>query len=292
MRILILGGDGMLGHQLLLSWQKRHDVKVTLRQASQAYKKYQIFDNDNAFYNIDVRNINDIMEIASIYRPDAIVNAVGIVKQRPTAKEVIPSIEINSLLPHRLALIAQMVNARLIHMSTDCVFTGNKGHYTEQDLPDAADLYGRSKLMGEVDMPGCVTLRTSIIGLELANKKSLIEWFLAQRGTIKGFKRAIYTGLTTIEMGRVIEKVLTSPVKLQGTWQVASDPIDKFTLLSLLKDKLGRDDITIDPDQEFHCDRSLIATRFNQAVGYVPPSWDKMLDELAQQVRQKYFTTA
>lgn len=290
MKILILGGDGMLGHQLLLAWQKRHQVRVTLRQSSDAYRQHGIFNADNSYFNVDVRNMNELLEICTTFRPEAIVNAVGIVKQRPTAKEVIPSLEINAMLPHRLALLAQTISARLIHMSTDCVFTGSKGNYTEQDLPDAADLYGRSKLLGEVDMPGCVTLRTSIIGLELANKKSLIEWFLAQRGKIKGFARAIYSGVTTLEMSRIIERVLLQHSNLQGLWHVAANPIDKFSLLQKLKEDLDRTDVDIEPDHQFICDRSLNAERFCKATGYIAPSWDAMISELADQVKTRNST--
>jgi len=192
------------------------------------------------------------------------------------------------LLPHRLSNLCARMGTRLVQISTDCVFSGNKGMYREGDLEDARDLYGRTKLLGEVrEGKHVVTLRTSIIGLELARKKSLIEWFLAQRGRVKGFTRAIYSGFTTLEMARVIELVLCEHTSLSGLWHVASEPIRKFDLLDRLATLLGRQDIKLEAEDAFHCDRSLDASRFNMYTGYLPPSWDAMLKELAEQIRER-----
>jgi len=287
MRILILGGDGMLGHQLLRHFASRYETRVTLRQDLASYTAYGLFHAGNSYAGIDVRSTVRLIEVLSDFRPQAVVNAVGIVKQRATAKESIPSLEINALLPHRLALACRMLGARLVHMSTDCVFAGNRGTYTEDDISDAINLYGRSKYLGEVGDEGCISLRTSIVGLELARKKSLIEWYLAQRGTIRGFNRAIYSGLCTAEMARVIERVLMHHPDLSGVWQVASTPISKYELLTRLTQKLGRTDLLIECDETFICDRSLDGSRFNRRTGYSAPSWDAMLDELVQQIRER-----
>jgi dTDP-4-dehydrorhamnose reductase len=287
MRILILGGDGMLGHQLLRHFEDRFDTRVTLRQDLGSYARYGLFHAGNSYAGIDVRYTEPLIEAVSSFRPQAVVNAVGIVKQQAMAKESIPSLEINALMPHRLALVCRLLGARLVHMSTDCVFTGNKGRYTEDDISDASDLYGRSKFLGEVRDEGCITLRSSIIGLELARKTSLIEWYLAQRGRISGFDRAIYTGFSTAEMARAVERILVQHADLSGVWHVASAPISKYALLKMLNQKLGRTDLSIDRDDTFVCDRSLDARRFNLQTGYVPPSWDAMLDELAQQIRER-----
>lgn len=178
MRILVLGGDGMLGHQLLKYLGPRHDVRVTLRQDIEAYASYKLFDNTNAYAGIDVRSLERITEVLADFQPQALINAVGIVKQRTSAKESIPSLEINALLPHRLSILCRVVGARLIHLSTDCIFSGKKGNYLETDASDAEDLYGKTKFLGEVHDDHCLTLRTSIIGRELARHKSLLEWFL------------------------------------------------------------------------------------------------------------------
>jgi len=286
-RILILGGDGMLGHQLLKSLQVRHEVKVTLRQEADAYKAYGLFTADNSYFGLDVRNDGKLIDILTDFRPQAVINAVGIVKQRQDATSSIQSIEINSLLPHKLAMHCSQVGARLVHMSTDCVFSGRKGGYSEDDEPDALDLYGRSKLLGEVHDAHAVTLRTSIVGLELARKKSLIEWFLDQQGEVSGFSRAVYTGFTTQEMARIIEKILIEQPELHGVWQVASQPIDKYTLLRKLQGLLADGNRSLVKDEKFVCDRSLVGQRFNEAVGYRPPSWDVMLDGLAAQIIER-----
>lgn len=279
MRILILGGDGMLGHQLFTHLQPRHDVRCTLRQDLSAYDGLGLFDTQNSYAGVDVRSLERLVEVLADFRPEAVVNCVGIVKQRPTSKESLPSLEINSLLPHRLAVLCKGIGARLIHLSTDCVFSGTKGNYQESDPSDAEDIYGKSKFLGEVHDGHCLTLRTSIIGRELTRKKSLLEWFLAQSGTVKGFKNAIYTGFTTLEMSRIIETMLLDYPTASGVYQVSSDPINKYELLLLFRDKLGHS-VEILPDESFHCERSLDSTRFRQEFNYSPPSWGSMIGEL------------
>ena len=279
MRILILGGDGMLGHQLLDYLQPRHDVKVTLRQDISVYSSFGQFSWDNSYDGIDVRSLERLVEVMADFRPEAVINAVGIVKQRPDAKESIPSLEINALLPHRLALLCKGIGARLVHLSTDCVFSGKKGNYSEKDLSDAEDLYGKSKYLGEVHDNNCLTLRTSIIGRELSRRKSLLEWFLAQSGTVKGFAKAIYSGFTTLEMSRIIERLLLEFPDAAGVYQVSSEPINKYELLLMFRDILGHD-IEVLRDETFCCDRSLDSSRFRREFNYVPPSWTSMIEEL------------
>jgi dTDP-4-dehydrorhamnose reductase len=278
-RILILGGDGMLGHQLLKSLAPRHQVRVTLRQDLESYSSYQLFDKDNAYFGIDVRSFERLAEVVADFRPEAIINAVGIVKQRPTAKESIPSLEINSLLPHRLSVLCKAVGARLVHLSTDCIFSGKKGNYQETDPSDAEDLYGKTKFLGETQDSHCLTLRTSIIGRELSRHKSLLEWFLAQTGTIRGFTKAIYNGFTTLEMSRIIENMLVNHPEASGVYQVSSEPINKYDLLLLFREKLDHM-VEIVPDDKFYCDRSLDSTRFRAEFAYTPPTWDAMIEEL------------
>jgi len=286
-RILILGGDGMLGHRLLIHLRDRHETKVTLRRNLAEYDRYGLFTLENSYANVEARDMGALIAAFEDFRPEAVVNCVGIVKQRGEAKEAIPSIEVNALLPHRLAEACGGIGARLLHMSTDCVFSGRKGDYTLEDVPDPVDLYGRSKLLGEIGTPGCVTLRTSIIGLELSRKGSLIEWFLVQRGEIRGFTNAIYTGLTTAEMSRVIEKVLVEHPDLSGVWQVASAKINKYDLLTRFSRALGREDIRIVPDDSVRIDRSFSGLEFRGATGYDPPGWDEMLSELALEVQAR-----
>ena len=279
MRILILGGDGMLGHQLFIHLQACHDVRCTLRQDLKMYDWLGLFDDRSAYAGVDVRSLERLVEVLADFRPEAIVNCVGIVKQRPTAKESIPSLEINSLLPHRLAILCKGIGARLVHLSTDCVFSGEKGNYQESDPSDAEDIYGKTKFLGEVHDENCLTLRTSIVGRELTRKKSLLEWFLSQSGSVKGFTNAIYTGFTTLEMSRIIETMLLDYSAASGVYQVSSDPINKYDLLLLFRDKLGHN-VEIYPDETFHCERSLDSTRFRKEFNYTPPTWESMIAEL------------
>jgi len=286
MRVLILGGDGMLGHQLFRHFKERHDIRVTLRLSREAYEAHRFFEEGTAFYGIDARQVDGLLQVIADFRPEAVVNAIGIVKQRSEAKEVIPSLEINSLLPHRLALVCRTVGARLVHLSTDCVFSGRKGNYCETDFSDADDLYGRTKFLGEVSESHCLTLRTSMIGPELSRKTGLLEWFLAQRGqTVKGFSKAIFSGLPTSELARVVERVLVDVPTVHGLYHVAAQPISKYDLLTLIRDRLHLP-ITIERDSTVECDRSLDATRFHLDTGYSPLPWDVMIDDMASHMAE------
>ena len=281
MKILILGGDGMLGHQLLRHFSRSHDVRVTVRRPLEAYTQFGLFNRSNTFDEIDVRAFEEVSAAAARFRPDAIVNAVGIVKQRAEAAEAIPSIEINALFPHRLAAWCREHAVRMVHMSTDCVFSGRAGNYRETDAADPDDLYGRSKLLGEVGAAPCLTLRTSIFGPELLRKVGLFEWLLAQQERIRGFRRAVYSGFTTLEMARIIERLLTSFPDAAGLYHVSSAPINKCELLELVNRKL-RLGKNIVPDDAVVYDRSLDSTRFRRDFGYTPPSWEAMAEELAE----------
>jgi dTDP-4-dehydrorhamnose reductase len=281
MRILILGGDGMIGHELFKHLRSRHDVCVTLRQNLSAYLDFKLFNKTNSYSEIDVRTIERVREVLVDFQPETVVNAIGIVKQRRTAKESIPSLEINALFPHRLALLCKEIDARLVHMSTDCIFFGEKGNYQESDPSDAEDLYGRTKFLGEVQDSRCLTLRTSIIGKELSRKLGLLEWFLSQSGVVHGYKRAIFSGFTTLEMSRIIEEILIDYPKKDGVYHVSSEPISKFDLLILIKERLGLSTEII-ADEKVQYDRSLDSTRFRREFNYAPPTWGEMVEELCE----------
>jgi len=271
----------MLGHQLWRQLHPHHEVWVTLRQPLEKYQSFGLFDSQRTLTGIDVARDEALAGAFHVSRPEAVINCVGIIKQLSEAGDPLVSIAINSLLPHRVNRLCAASGARLIHISTDCVFSGKRGSYTEQDSSDAEDLYGRSKFLGEVPGPHALTLRTSIIGRELQTKSGLIDWFLSQQGqTIKGYRRAIYSGFTTHELARIIELILIRHSELFGLWQVSAAAINKFELLTLAKETFhwyGE----ILPDEALVCDRSLDSSRFRAATSYRPPSWPSMLDELA-----------
>jgi len=284
MKILILGAGGMLGHQLCRCLNACGEVFAVFRKDISRYDRYGLVDSSHGYGNLDVTDLPSFKRVLNRLRPNVLVNAVGIVKQRRDAKEAIPSITVNGLLPHLLAEACSEIGARLFHFSTDCVFSGNRGGYTEDDLPDPVDLYGRTKLVGEVEGPRCVTLRTSIIGWEIENRGGLLEWFAAQRGgIINGYRKAIYTGLSTSAMAKLVGRVILEHPDLSGLYHVAGAPISKYDLLTRLAERLGWDDIQIRPEEDFQCDRSLIGTRFESLTGWEPPDWNEMIEGLSEE---------
>lgn len=282
MKVLILGGGGMLGHKLWQLCHQRFDTFVTFRQSASAYARYNLFDEAHSIGNVAADHFDSVTKAFAVVRPEVVVNCIGIVKQDAAAKDPVQSISINSLFPHRLAELCRATDARLIHLSTDCVFSGRAGNYSEADRTDAEDLYGRTKLLGEVAGKNCLTIRTSMIGRELAGSHGLVEWFLSQEGkTVKGFRRAVFSGFTTQALSETIAWIIEAQPELEGVWHVAAEPINKFDLLSLIKER-GQLSIEIEPDDAFFCDRSLNAARFRQATGFVPPAWSDMISHLFQ----------
>jgi len=284
MRVLILGGSSMLGHQLCLVLSPRMETWATFRSSLNKYDRFDFISQDRAVGEISAEDIVSIRTTLKAVQPDVAINCIGIVKQRDEARQAIPSILVNALFPHQLADACYEQGVRLVQLSTDCVFSGLRGKYSETDVPDPVDLYGRSKLLGELNRPGCLTLRTSFIGWQLNTFSSLLSWFSQQRGQcIKGYRRAFFSGLSTRVFANLLGDLITTKPDLTGLYHIASEPISKYDLLILLRDKLGWNDIEIEPDDDFFCNRSLLETRFNITTGWKAPSWDKMLSELAEE---------
>ena len=284
-RVLVLGGEGMLGHKVFQLFSQRFDIYVTFRDADGLWARHPLYasvDRTRTLGNVHALEFDSVQQAVEQVQPHAVINCIGIVKQRREAKAAIPSIQVNALFPHQLADLCAAYSVRLIHLSTDCVFSGSRGRYAEDDLPDPVDLYGQTKLLGELDRSGCLTLRTSIIGWELKHRAGLLEWFAAQRErTIKGYRRAIYTGLSAAVLVGLMGDILETWPDLDGLYHVASSPITKYDLLWRMRDALSWQDITIEPDDQFHCDRSLLGSRFEAATGWQSPDWDEMIGGLA-----------
>lgn len=282
--VVVLGGAGMLGHKLFQHLRGRFpDTRATMRRsASQPLlDRVSLLRGPDVVSGVDADDFDSLSARLREWRPDVTINCIGVVKQRSQASQAIPSITINALLPHRLAEVTSEWGGRLIHFSTDCVFSGRKGMYVEDDPSDAADLYGRSKFLGEVAAPNALTLRTSIIGRELSGHRSLLEWFRRQNGgRVEGFKGAIYSGVTTNEMALVVTRVIVDSAGLSGLYQVASEPISKYDLLVLMRDAY-RLDIQVDAANEERCDRSMSSVRFASATGWRAPSWPEMVQAMA-----------
>jgi dTDP-4-dehydrorhamnose reductase len=215
-----------------------------------------------------------------------VINCIGVIKQSYEMHSVANCIHMNALFPHQLWDICKQYGVRLIHISTDCVFDGARGGYTESDQSNAVDIYGQSKALGEISEKGALTLRTSIIGHELETNLSLLNWFLSQRESVKGYQKAIFSGLTTVEMANLLNSVVLKMPSLSGLYHVSSEPIDKFSLLMLIKTQYHLP-LEIDPDLGFVIDRSLNSDKFRQATGYIPPKWPDMISQM-RDFNQKY----
>lgn len=292
-RTLILGGNGMLGHKLWQLSLNTLETYVTLRRPLQTYRYAKLFDPTRVISGVDATNFNTVIHAVKQIKPSVVVNCLGIVKQRDIAKNPLTSIHINSLFPHQLKEICNSVGARLIHMSTDCIFSGKKGNYREEDPADAEDLYGKTKYLGEVDGDDCLTIRTSIIGRELETHLGLVEWLLSQNGkTVLGYTRAIYSGFTTPVLSQIILTLIQDFPKLSGVYHVSTDPINKYDLLKILI-KAFRLNIEVQNFNNFFCDRSLNGSRFNNAVPINFPSFEQMVSELVKdgETYKEYYET-
>lgn len=289
MKILIVGGNGMIGHIFLKSWQSRHDVKVTLRRNLEDYQSYDLYSSDNSYTNVNVLNLDLLENLVKEFKPDCIVNCVGLTKQLINEKQPLKPLLINSIFPHQLLSLCAKNNIRLIHLSTDCVYSGKKGFYTEQDTSDAEDVYGRTKFLGEVSEDNSITIRKSTIGLELDSSHGLIEWLLNQKETIKGYTNAIYSGFPSYILSEIVENIILDHKDLKGIWHISSSPISKYDLLKKLVDRLDNFKIDIMPDDKINIDRSLDSSKFKKKTGFKAPSWDFMIDNLAKEINEKRY---
>jgi dTDP-4-dehydrorhamnose reductase len=280
LKIIILGATGMLGHKLMQILSQRYTVTGTVRGNASDYANHPILSGLHLHGNISADDLGGIQQVIEKTKPNVVINCIGIVKQLPAAQDPLQSIAINALFPHYLAKICRQNNIRLIHMGTDCVFSGHTGNYSENDLSDAEDLYGKTKFLGEVNYPGCLTIRTSIIGRELSTSHGLLEWFLSQEGkTVPGYKKVIFSGLTIITLSEIISKIISDYPALNGIQQIASEPISKYDLLNLVKKIYGMT-ITIEPDETFINDRSLNPEKFQKETSIKVPSWEYMIDQM------------
>ena len=281
-KVLILGGTGMLGHVLFryLARESDYDVVATTRTPSEL-RKYFAPDLCSRFRqdSVDATNFDSVIRALASVQPDFVINCIGIIKQLPIAADPLTAITVNAQLPHRISLVSRAADARMVHISTDCVFDGKQGMYTETDTATADDLYGRTKFLGEVTYPHCVTLRTSIIGHELKGKHGLVEWFLGQTGKVRGYRKALYSGFSTIELARVICNYVLPNPDLSGTYHVSSSPISKFDLITMIAETYEKK-VDIEPYDDFVMDRSLNSDRFRIMTGYMPPEWPELVSSM------------
>lgn len=287
MRILILGITGMLGHAIWLNLRDKFETFGSIRSNIEDLSgRCPLFkrDDKNIIDGINLLNDSDLNRALDIGRLIVVVNCVGIVKQLPEAKSPIPSISLNALFPHRLAKMCEERDIRLIHLSTDCVFSGNKGDYVESDIPDAYDLYGRTKYLGEVTGDRNLTIRTSIVGRQLSGSSGLFEWFLSQRGQVRGYRKAIFSGLTTYAVADIIRILIERHPTVCGLYHVSGEAINKYDLLNRVNEALKLN-IEVIPDDSVAMDRSLDSTRFRGLTHIYIPKWDEMIEEFVKRVQ-------
>ena len=278
-KILILGATGMLGNGLISSFKKYPNLEVfgTIRDKETKYFPDEILKW--IIPNIDIENWNNLIKLFGFIKPDIVLNCVGLIKQIMGDQDNEAAIYMNALFPHRLSALCQASGARMIHFSTDCVFSGRKGNYCESDPSDALDIYGKTKYLGEVKDNHCLTIRTSIIGHGLESHVSLVDWFLAQKGEIKGYKNVIYSGLPTVEIGQIITEKIIPNQRLKGLYHVSADPISKYELLKLVSAIYDKK-IKIQPVDQPVSDMSLNSDRFRKKIGYQPPAWPNLIKKM------------
>ena len=282
MRVLIFGANGMLGHKLYQTLQGDFEVYGTVRSDFEPLRKFGFFNEEAIIPDINVLDHQAVRQTVERLRPDCVINAVGVIKQVMAVGDPVATLAINSIFPRRLADLASEMGFRLLTISTDCVFDGKRGNYSETDVPDATDLYGISKLLGEAARSSRVlTLRTSLVGRELQGRNSIIEWFLANRGgTVEGYTTAIYSGFPTIVLAEIIADLIANRPDLSGVYHVSSEPISKYDLLKLVNEAFNAG-VTIEPSEDVVIDRSLDSSKFRSEVGFEPQSWPEMIEAMA-----------
>ncbi len=281
MKLLIFGGTGMLGHTLVRTMSNYFDVLATIRGGFDSVAHLGIFDEGRTIENVDATQIDTVERAFDIAQPEIVINSIGLIKHKLAESEPSETIYLNSTFPQHLARISRDRGARLISISTDCVYDGRKGNYSEDDLPNASDLYGTSKVGGEVNDGRALVIRTSIIGRELSPGHSIVEWFLKHRGgRIDGFTKAIYSGFPAHILSDIISDIIRNHSDLTGLYHISSDPISKFDLLRLLN-RYYDAGIEIEPREVPEIDRSLDSTRFRQLTGFVPLPWEEMISQMA-----------
>lgn len=280
MKLLVLGATGLLGHALCRAAAGRIETFATVRGDAVPAAARPFFAGVEIVPRVTVEDPASVTRAFDVAAPDAVVNAIGQVKPLGQAVDVEAFVRTNALFPHELARRCRARGARLVHVSTDCVFSGRRGGYAERDEPDAGDLYGLSKRLGEIVGPDVLTIRTSMIGRELAGSRGLVEWLLAQPdGPVPGYRRAVFSGLTTAVLAGWIVRVVREHAGLAGLRHVAAEPITKLDLLRRLSSAFGRS-VRLEPVDEPVIDRSLDGRRFAAETGLVAPSWDEMIDVL------------
>ena len=282
MKLLIFGSSGLVGNTLTKYFliQSNFETIGVVRDDS----KISLFNKNYKDNFITLKNFLDFKSIERIinrFKPNVVINCCGLTNKvnYKNFNLVEKYININSLFPHKLYEICNKYKIRLIHLSTDCVFSGLRGFYNESDFPDPKDIYGRSKLLGEIDQENSITIRKSVIGHELGTEKGLLEWFLSQKDIVKGFKNVIFSGVTVLELANLIENFIIPNENLSGLFHVSGNSISKYDLLKIIAEIYNKS-IDICLDRSITIDRSLNSTKFNEVTGYKIKPWPILIKSM------------
>ena len=280
-KILVIGASGLIGNAIFHECLNfKYDVYGTIKRKN---KKYFFKKNSNKiFSNIRIENDKEIVKIIKKIKPNIVINCAAVVKKYIDLYSIKKIFEINSKFPKKLEHLTSMYNFKLIHISTDCVFDGKHGNYSEDDIPNPQDIYGLSKYFGEVKSDNCLTIRTSVIGPELKKSQGLYEWFMKQNGKIKGYKKFIFSGLTSFELSKIIISNLSN-FKLGSIVHISSKPINKFELLKKFKKTFSKKDLVIKECNKIKINRSLISN-FQKKNNIKISSWNKMLSDMKTKI--------
>ena len=280
MKVLVLGSNGLIGSTILrvLAEDSNLQVRGTIR--SPHLKSFFPSELSNLLIsNINLLHTDTLLNLMNSEKPDVVINAAGLTKHLPGSDDALQALPMNAMLPHRLVEVCNLINARLVHISTDCVFKGDRGMYSELDIPDAPDLYGRSKALGEIDNEHHITIRTSTIGHELNTGYGLLNWFLAQGESCKGYRKAVFSGLPTVVLAEVLRDYVINNNSLVGLFNLAANPINKYDLLNLIAEVYNKS-IEVKVDEEVVIDRSLDSEKFSNATGYQAPGWPELIQKM------------
>ena len=287
MKILILGGNGLVGHKLLQVFKKRlpnkdYEIAATFRKDRTTYLSLvKLVDISNSFFNIDINKFSDLVEVVDKFKPNIIINCIGLTKKLSNNNNEKYSIYINAYFPHLVSFLCQKNNIKFIHLSTDCIFSGLMGNYTELDNPDALDIYGKTKFLGEVDNDNSLTLRASILGPEITKFLGIYSWFMRSSKSVSGFNNAFFSGFSSVEFANILTRIIKHNFHITGVYHLSSYKISKFDLLTMIKDINNLKIKIIQSDREIY-DRTLNCDKFHNVVSYKPPSWEQMLSELKE----------
>lgn len=271
-KILILGVNGLLGNRVFLNLSKNKKLNIYGLARKKSLNKS--FSAKKIIYGVDVSDFKKLRNTIKLLKPDVILNCVGVINKKIKSIKEAKVIKINSLLPHYLDNLSAQFKFKLIHISTDCIFKGNKNFYNENSLSDVDNLYGLSKSAGEINNNRSLTIRTSIIGHELNSQNGLVDWFLSQK-TVFGFANVIYSGMTTNELSKIIENCILR-YNLRGLYQVSSAPISKFDLLKLINN-IYNSNINIKKNISIKKKLVLKSDRFKKETKYRVSSWEKQI---------------